>query len=74
MKKPSKAINDYFDGLEENQFWEGIGSLEKRWAKCVEFRGDYVGKQGTLQNSDCCLTSNQVTYPTILVLLYVMSF
>jgi histone-lysine N-methyltransferase SETMAR len=37
-----KCVNDYFEGLEENHFREGIKKFEKRWGKCVELRGDYL--------------------------------
>ena len=39
-----QAVNGHFEGLEENHFEEGIGNLEKRWAKCVELRRNYVEK------------------------------
>ena len=39
-----QVVNEYFEGLEENHFKEGIGNLEKRLAKCIELRGDYVEK------------------------------
>lgn len=38
------SVNEYFDGLEENYFREGIEKLEHRWNKCIELRGDYVEK------------------------------
>ncbi|GBP42019.1 Mariner Mos1 transposase [Eumeta japonica] len=35
---------DYFAGLEESHFMEGITALERRWTNCVELKGDYVEK------------------------------
>lgn len=42
------CVNEYFEGLEENHFREGIRKLEKRLGKCVEVRGDYVEKKSSL--------------------------
>ncbi|QQP55123.1 Putative mariner length, partial [Caligus rogercresseyi] len=36
--------NTYFEDLEKSYFLEGIKKLEKRWTKCIEFKGDYVEK------------------------------
>ena len=38
------AVEEYFAGLEETHFMEGITALERRWTKCVELKGDYVEK------------------------------
>ena len=35
------AINEYFD---KNYFLEGIKKLEYRYNKCIQLKGDYVGK------------------------------
>jgi hypothetical protein len=37
------TVDDYFEGLDENHFRDGIKKLEHRWTKCVEL-GDYVEK------------------------------
>lgn len=39
-----QSVSEYFEGLEERHFREGINNLQKRWTKCVEVRGDYVEK------------------------------
>ncbi|XP_022822885.1 histone-lysine N-methyltransferase SETMAR-like [Spodoptera litura] len=36
--------NAYFKDLDKTYFSEGIKKLEKRWAKCIELKGDYVEK------------------------------
>ena len=38
------AIDDWGEGLHESFFLDGVKALERRWAKCVELRGDYVEK------------------------------
>ena len=38
------AVDDYFAGLEESSFREGIKALEHRWTKCIDRLGDYVEK------------------------------
>lgn len=36
------CVNEYFEGLPEKHFRDGINKLENRWKKCIELRGDYV--------------------------------
>jgi len=36
------AIKDYFAGLPENHFKDGIHKLEDRWNKCIELLGEYT--------------------------------
>ena len=38
------AVNNYFSGLDESHFSDGMKVLEKRWTKCIELKGDYVEK------------------------------
>lgn len=38
------AVDEYFSGLPQSHFKDGILALEYRWTKCVELRGDYVEK------------------------------
>ena len=38
------AVDGYLEDLEESHFQAGIEKQEKRWAKCIELRGDYVEK------------------------------
>jgi histone-lysine N-methyltransferase SETMAR len=38
------TVNDYFEGLDENHFRDGIKKLEHRWTKCMDLEGDYVEK------------------------------
>lgn len=39
-----EAVNQYFGSLDENHFREGIMTLEHRWQKCIDLKGDYVEK------------------------------
>lgn len=36
------TVNNYFDGLPENHFRDGINKLADRWNKCIELLGEYV--------------------------------
>ena len=38
------AVEDFFEGQEENFYATGIRALQHRWKKCVDRRGDYVEK------------------------------
>lgn len=38
------AVNEFFDCMDKSFFFNGIKSLQHRWTKCVELRGDYVEK------------------------------
>ena len=38
------AVEAYMRGKDTTFFSEGIQKLERRWAKCVELKGDYVEK------------------------------
>ena len=38
------AVEDFFEGQEENFYATGIRELQHRWKKCVDRRGDYVEK------------------------------
>ena len=38
------AVEDCFEGKEEQYFKSGIYKLRDRWSKCVEIEGDYVDK------------------------------
>ena len=38
------AKNEYFEGFDKNYFLEGIKKLECRYNKCIQLKGDYVGK------------------------------
>ena len=38
------AVEDFFEGQEENFYATGIRVLQHRWKKCVDRRGDYVEK------------------------------
>ena len=38
------AVEDFFEGQEENFYATGIQALQQRWKKCVDRRGDYVEK------------------------------
>ena len=35
-----EAVNEYLG----NSYFEGIRQLEKRWAKCIALKGDYIEK------------------------------
>ena len=38
------AVSDWFDGQEVDFYSQGIKSLESKWNKCVELKGDYIEK------------------------------
>jgi histone-lysine N-methyltransferase SETMAR len=38
------AVNQYFSGLDNQFFSDGLKGWEKRWTKCIELQGDYVEK------------------------------
>ncbi|CAH2101194.1 unnamed protein product [Euphydryas editha] len=38
------AVNEYFEGLDESHYKNGITALEHRYEKCINFNGDYVEK------------------------------
>ena len=38
------AVEDFFEGQEENFYATGIRALQHKWKKCVDRRGDYVEK------------------------------
>ena len=38
------AVEDFFEGQEENFYATGIRALQHRWKKCVDRRGNYVEK------------------------------
>ena len=38
------AINEYFEGFDQNYFLEGIKKLEYRYNKCIQLKGDYIEK------------------------------
>ena len=37
-----KNLEEYFAGLAESHFHDGINKLEDRWTKCIDFMGDYT--------------------------------
>ncbi|UYV67817.1 hypothetical protein LAZ67_5002129 [Cordylochernes scorpioides] len=37
-----RAVDEYFNGLSDSHFWEGILILETHWTECVEVKGDYT--------------------------------
>ena len=43
-EKVIAAVDEYFKGFETSYFSEWIIKLEERWTKCLEVKGDYVGK------------------------------
>jgi len=43
-KEVVDATEAYFAGLEKTYFSDGLKKLEYRWVKCIELKGDYVGK------------------------------
>ena len=38
------GVEEYFAGLEESDFRDGIKALEHRWTKCISVQGDYIEK------------------------------
>lgn len=36
------TLNEYFEGLPENHFRNGIHELENRWEKCLALKGEYI--------------------------------
>ncbi|UYV80644.1 hypothetical protein LAZ67_19001202 [Cordylochernes scorpioides] len=38
------VVTSFFESLETSFFLEGTKSLEHRWKKCIDFKGDYVEK------------------------------
>ncbi|CAH2090560.1 unnamed protein product [Euphydryas editha] len=38
------AVNEYFEGLDESDYKNGITALEHRYEKCINFNGEYVEK------------------------------
>ena len=38
------ATNEYFERFDKNYFLEGIKKLKYHYNKCIQFKGDYVGK------------------------------
>ena len=38
------AVNEYFEGLDESDYKNGITALEHRYEKCISLDGDYVEK------------------------------
>lgn len=38
------AVNEYFEGLDESDYKNGITALEHRYEKCINLDGDYVEK------------------------------
>ena len=38
------AMNEYFEGQENDFYLEGISKLEQRWTKCIALKGDYIEK------------------------------
>ncbi|CAH2083387.1 unnamed protein product [Euphydryas editha] len=38
------AVNEYFEGLDESHYKNGITALEHRYEKCINFNGEYVEK------------------------------
>ena len=39
-----KAVNEYLVDREKAFYFEGIRKLEKKWTKCIAFKGDYIEK------------------------------
>ena len=38
------AVEEFFKNQDESFYPMGIQALQHRWKKCVDWRGDYVGK------------------------------
>jgi len=38
------AVNEYFEGLDESDYKNGITALEHCYEKCIDLDGDYVKK------------------------------
>lgn len=38
------AVSWFFEGKDQNWFYQGIAALKNRYEKCIEVRGDYVEK------------------------------
>ena len=36
------VVEEYFAGLAESHFHDGINKLEDRWTKCIDLMGDYT--------------------------------
>ena len=36
------VVEEYFAGLVESHFHDGINKLEDRWTKCIDLMGDYT--------------------------------
>ena len=39
-----EAVNEYLGDQENVFYFEGIRTLEQRWAKCIALKGDYIEK------------------------------
>ena len=37
-----EAVNEYLGDQEKASYFEGIRKLERRWAKCIALKGDYI--------------------------------
>ena len=43
-EKVESAVNGYFKKLNGSHYKQGIETIEHRWEKCIELKGDYVEK------------------------------
>jgi hypothetical protein len=43
-QKAIAAVEGYFADLTKNRYRDGMMALEHRWNKCINLKGDYVGK------------------------------
>lgn len=44
MTEVKAAVTEYFDGIEEDNFRNGVEKRTRRWTKCVDLTGDYLKK------------------------------
>lgn len=40
----NRICKQYFSGLDNQFFSDGLKGWEKRWTKCIELQGDYIEK------------------------------
>ncbi|EFN89016.1 Histone-lysine N-methyltransferase SETMAR, partial [Harpegnathos saltator] len=38
------AVDGYFEELDDSHYKQDIETIEHRWEKCIELKGDYVEK------------------------------
>ena len=43
-KEVESAVNVYFVKIGGSHYKQGIGTIEHRWEKCIELKGDFVEK------------------------------